>query len=219
MTSRCRSTPSSGGVEGRSGPGPDGLRLDTWSWSPRSVGRRWEALDRAIEYSKQREQGGLLCDKQGFTHKLIVPHVARLEACRSYIEYVSGQLDQGLGANGALNTEGAIAKYMSTESGNKAAEDAIQAHGGYGYTRPYVVEKVKRDVRITTIYEGTSEILEMTIARDRWQMHLKTQFRFYLDKAAELTALHPAPPQRGRRRRRAGHAGPAGDPGSVPGWV
>ncbi len=162
------------------------------------LGGGWEALDRAIEYSKQREQGGgLLCDKQGFTHKLIVPHVARLEACRSYIEYVSGQLDQGLGGNGALNTEGAIAKYMSTESGNKAAEDAIQAHGGYGYTRPYVVEKVKRDVRITTIYEGTSEILEMTIARDRWQMHLKTQFRFYLDKAAELTALHQRHPNVG----------------------
>jgi hypothetical protein len=76
-----------------------------------------------------------------------------------------------------MNTEGAIAKYMATEAGNAAADAAIQAHGGYGYTRPYVVEKIRRDVRITTIYEGTSEIMEMTIARDRWQDHLQTQWR------------------------------------------
>lgn len=162
------------------------------------LGGGWEALDRAIEYSKEREQGGgPLSEKQGFTHKLIVPFAARLEACRSFIEHVSGQLDQGLGGNGALNTEGAIAKYLSTETGNAAAEAAIQAHGGYGYTRPYVVEKVKRDVRITTIYEGTSEILEMTIARDRWQQHLKSQFSFYLNKASELTALHARNPNVG----------------------
>ncbi len=48
-----------------------------------------------------------------------------------------------------LQTEGAVAKYMATESGNKAAEDAIQALGGYGYTKEYMVEKIKRDVRIT----------------------------------------------------------------------
>jgi hypothetical protein len=77
-----------------------------------------------------------------------------------------------------LQTEGAVAKYMATESGNKAAEDAIQALGGYGYTKEYMVEKIKRDVRITTIYEGTSEIMEWTIARDRWQQHLKTQGAF-----------------------------------------
>ena len=56
------------------------------------------------------------------------------------------------------------------------------------------MEKIKRDVRITTIYEGTSEIMEMTIARDRWQQHLKTAGRYYLDGAAGLRALdarHP----------------------------
>ena len=93
-----------------------------------------------------------------------------------------------------MNTEGAIAKYMATEAGNAAAEAAIQAHGGYGYTREYVVEKIKRDVRITLIYEGTSEILEMTIARDRWQHHLKTRGQHYLTAAAELEALHATAP-------------------------
>jgi alkylation response protein AidB-like acyl-CoA dehydrogenase len=89
-----------------------------------------------------------------------------------------------------MNTEGAIAKLMATEAGNAAADAAIQAHGGYGYTREYVVEKIKRDVRITTIYEGTSEIMEMTIARDRWQQHLKTGGAYYRDRAAAMTRLH-----------------------------
>lgn len=162
------------------------------------LGTGWAALDRAIEYSKNREQGGgLLCDKQGYTHKLIVPNAVRLEAARSYMEFTADRIDSGFGANGAMNTEGAISKYMATEAGNKACEDAIQAHGGYGYTRPYKVEKMKRDVRITTIYEGTSEIMEMTIARDRWQQHLKTRGQYYIARAAELQQLHARHPDVG----------------------
>ena len=122
------------------------------------LGAGWEALRRAIRYSQERIQGGApLSQKQGYTHKLIVPNAARLEAARSYIEWVAERLDSEDGEHG-LQTEGAIAKYMATEAGNKAAEDAIQAHGGYGYTKEYMVEKIKRDVRITTIYEGTPEI-------------------------------------------------------------
>ncbi|GAA4397749.1 hypothetical protein GCM10023168_03020 [Fodinibacter luteus] len=162
------------------------------------LGGGWEALDRAIAYSQQREQGGgPLSEKQGFTHKLIVPHAVRLEAARAFMEDTADRLDRGLGDNGAMNTEGAIAKYMATEAGNAAADAAIQAHGGYGFTRPYVVEKIRRDVRITTIYEGTSEIMEMTIARDRWQAHLKSRGRHYLDLASELNALHARNPQVG----------------------
>ncbi len=159
------------------------------------LGGGWEALDRAIAYSKERVQGGgPLSEKQGFTHKLIVPHAVRLEAARAFMEDTADKLDRGLGDNGAMNTEGAIAKYLATEAGNAAADAAIQAHGGYGYTRPYVVEKIKRDVRITTIYEGTSEIMEMTIARDRWQWHLKSLGRHYTDQAARLMALHAQAP-------------------------
>ncbi len=162
------------------------------------LGGGWEALDRAIDYSLERKQGGApLSEKQGFTHKLIVPHAVRLEAARSYIEESADKIDRGLGENGAMNTEGAIAKLMATEAGNDAADAAIQAHGGYGYTREYVVEKIKRDVRITTIYEGTSEIMEMTIARDRWQHHLKTGGAYYRDRSAELMALHAQHPDVG----------------------
>ena len=162
------------------------------------LGGGWAALDRAIQYSTTRIQGGTpLSAKQGYTHKLIVPHAIRLEAARAFIEDVAARIDAGEGADGALNTEGAIAKYLATEAGNLAADAAIQAHGGYGYTREYLVEKIRRDVRITTIYEGTSEIMEMTIARGRWQQHLKSAGRYYRQIAAELNGLHAGHPDVG----------------------
>jgi alkylation response protein AidB-like acyl-CoA dehydrogenase len=159
------------------------------------LGAGWAALNRAIEYSTTRVQAGApLAQKQGYTHKLIVPHAARLEAARAYIEEVGTRLDAG---EDPLHTEGAIAKYLATEAGNAAADASIQALGGYGYTREYMVEKIRRDVRITTIYEGTSEIMEMTIARDRWQTHLKTRGQHYHDAAAALEALHRRRPEIG----------------------
>ncbi len=159
------------------------------------LGAGWAAIDRAIPYSVKRIQGGTpLSEKQGYTHKLIVPHVVHLEAGRAYIEETAERIDAG---EGSLNTEGAIAKYMSTEAGNAAAEAAIQALGGYGYTHEYMVEKIKRDVRITTIYEGTSEIMEMTISRDRWQIHLKTRGQHYHDEATKMEELHAKYPKIG----------------------
>jgi alkylation response protein AidB-like acyl-CoA dehydrogenase len=159
------------------------------------LGAGWEALRRAIRYSQERVQGGgPLSQKQGYTHKLLVPNAVRLEASRAYIEWVAERLDAG---EDDLATEGAVAKYLATEAGNKAAEDAIQALGGYGYTREYMVEKIKRDVRITTIYEGTSEIMEWTIARDRWQLHLKSRGQYYLEWAARSEARHAQSPNVG----------------------
>lgn len=159
------------------------------------LGAGWAALQRAIRYSQERIQAGApLSQKQGYTHKLIVPNAARLEAARSYIEWVAERLDDG---EEGLAAEGAIAKYLATEAGNKAAEDAIQALGGYGYTREYMVEKIKRDVRITTIYEGTSEIMEWTIARDRWQLHLKTRGGYYREWAARIEEIQRADPASG----------------------
>jgi alkylation response protein AidB-like acyl-CoA dehydrogenase len=159
------------------------------------LGAGWAALDHAIPYSTTRIQaGGPLSEKQGYTHKLIIPHIARLEAGRAFIEETAERIDAG---EGTLITEGAIAKYLATEAGNQAADAAIQALGGYGYTREYMVEKIKRDVRITTIYEGTSEIMEMTVSRDRWQAHLKTRGQHYHDIAREMEALHATHPTAG----------------------
>ena len=156
------------------------------------LGAGWSALDRAIAYSAKRIQaGGPLSEKPGYTFKLIVPHVIALEASRAAIEETAERLDAG---EGSLNVEGAVAKYLASEAGDAAADAAIQAHGGYGYTHDYMVEKIKRDVRITRIYEGTSEIMEMTIARGRWQEHLKSGGDYYHASARELESLHAEHP-------------------------
>jgi alkylation response protein AidB-like acyl-CoA dehydrogenase len=147
------------------------------------------AMKRAIRYSRQRVQAGsVLAEKQAYMHKLVVPHVVRLEASRAYITEIARRIDEGNEPD--LTTEGAIAKLYATEAGNAAADAAIQAHGGYGYTREYEVEKIRRDVRITTIYEGTSEIMQWTIARDRWRVHLQGRGEYYKKMAAGLDALH-----------------------------
>jgi alkylation response protein AidB-like acyl-CoA dehydrogenase len=153
------------------------------------LGCGWDALGRAVSYSQGRIQaGGPLSEKQGYTHKLIVPHAVRLEAARAYIEEIAHRLDSG--GEGGLQTEGAIAKFAGSEAGNAAAEASIQALGGYGYVHEMVIEKIKRDVRITQIYEGTNEILEMTIARNRWQEHLKSRGEYFKDLAASMDDLH-----------------------------
>ena len=159
------------------------------------LGAGEEALEQAIRYSQQRIQGGgPLSDKQGYTHKLLVPNYVRMEGARAYIEYTALRLDSG---EHGLQTEGAIAKYGASEWGNKAADDAIQALGGYGYTKDFPVEKIKRDIKITCIYEGTSEVLEMTIYRGRWQEHLKSRGRYYLDMADRLDRAHAEEPRAG----------------------
>jgi alkylation response protein AidB-like acyl-CoA dehydrogenase len=151
------------------------------------LGAGEEALQRAITYGHERVQfGEALYSKQGFTHKLIVPHAVRLEAARAHCEEVSQRLDSG---EPGLQVEGAVAKFFATEAGNQAADAAIQAHGGYGYTHEYEVEKIRRDVRITTIYEGTSEILQNIIGTHRWRMVVKTKGRFYRDMATGLREM------------------------------
>ncbi|MBI2893143.1 MAG: acyl-CoA dehydrogenase family protein [Deltaproteobacteria bacterium] len=153
------------------------------------------AMLRAIRYSRERIQAGSpLCEKQGYTHKLLVPPVVRLEAARAYIAQTARRLDSG---EPELQTEGAIAKLVATEAGNAAADAAVQAHGGYGYCREYEVEKIRRDVRITTIYEGTSEIMQWTIARDRWRAHLQGKGEEYRKLAASLDGLHREAPDVG----------------------
>ncbi len=148
------------------------------------------ALDRAVRYAKERIQfGSPLIEKAGYCAKLLVPNWVALAAGNAYAEEVANRLD---GGEDGLQVEGAIAKLWCTESGNTAAEDAIQALGGYGYTREYLVEKIKRDVRITTIYEGTSEILQSIIGMFRWKATVRSKGAWYEDQAMTLDELHAA---------------------------
>ena len=142
------------------------------------------SLNKAIAYSKQRRQSGtLLCEKQGYTHKLLVPNSVRLAAARAYIEHVADLLDSG---NKDRQVEGAIAKIFATEAGNIAADDAVQALGGYGYCVEFEVEKIRRDARILRIYEGTSEILQNIVGLYRMRDSVRTKGALFGEMADQV---------------------------------
>jgi len=145
------------------------------------------SLEKVVAYAKERVQfGTTLAEKQGYTHKLLVPNAVRLEAVRAYIEEVAARIDSG---EEDLQVEGSIAKYFATEVGDLAANDGIQALGGYGYIKEYEVEKIKRDAKITTIFEGTSEIQQNIISIFRLRKTLHTKGEYYRSMAEELSGL------------------------------
>jgi alkylation response protein AidB-like acyl-CoA dehydrogenase len=162
-----------------------------------AIGAGEAALEIAISYAKERVQfGAPLSEKQGYTHKLIVPHVVRLAAARAYMDEIAVRLDAG---ESDLQVEGSLAKFFASEVANRAADDAMQALGGYGYIGEYEVEKIKRDVKITCIYEGTSEIQQNIISTFRWKVSRKTKGAFYGKMDEEMAALHREAPTVGAR--------------------
>lgn len=151
------------------------------------LGGGMAALERAVKYSKERVQfGTTLAEKQGYTHSLLVPHAVQLEAARAHIEETARRLDTD---EKDLQVEGSIAKYFSTEAGDAMANDGIQAFGGYGYIREYEVEKIKRDVKILTIYEGTSEIQRNIISLYRLRETVRSKGALYTGMADRLDTL------------------------------
>ena len=151
------------------------------------LGGGMASLEKTVRYSKERVQfGTTLAGKQGYTHRLLVPHAVQLEAARAYIEEVARRLDT---EEEDLQVEGSIAKYFSTEAGDAMANDGIQAFGGYGYIREYEVEKIKRDVKILTIYEGTSEIQRNIISMFRLRTTVRSKGGFYREMADRLSKL------------------------------
>jgi alkylation response protein AidB-like acyl-CoA dehydrogenase len=153
-----------------------------------ALGAGEAALEIAIPYARERVQfGSPLSEKKGYTNKLIVPHWVNLKAAAAYIETIARRLDS---ENEDLQVEGSIAKLFTTESANRAADDAMQALGGYGYISEFGVEKIKRDVKITCIYEGTSEIQQNIVATFRWKKTRKTKGAHYESIARDLERLH-----------------------------
>lgn len=148
------------------------------------------ALDRALQYGRERIQFGTpLVEKQGYLLKLIAPHWIDLCAGHAYVDAVALRIDRG---ETALQVEGSVAKLWCTEAGNRAADAALQALGGYGYSREYMVEKIRRDVRITSIYEGTSEIQQNIIGLFRWKETVRSKGGFYEALAGSCDTAHAA---------------------------
>ena len=152
-----------------------------------ALGAAEAAMDIVLPYAKERIQfGSPLSEKQGYTHKLVVPHVVRLSAAAAFIDETAYRLDS---SDEDLQVEGSIAKLFTSESANNAVDDAMQALGGYGYISEFEIEKIKRDVKITCIYEGTSEIQQNIISTYRWKKTRKTKGAFYDALGEEMEAL------------------------------
>lgn len=125
------------------------------------VGLAQAALDESIAYVRQRRAfGKLLSDHQAIQFKLADAD-AQIEAARLLVYKAAWLRDQGQN----FSKLAAIAKLIASEAAEKIAFDAIQIHGGYGYSQEFPVERIYRDQRLMTIGEGTSEILRMVIAR------------------------------------------------------
>ncbi len=127
-----------------------------------SVGLAQSALDAASSYVTEREQfDGPIADIQSVRHTIARMH-AKTEAGRRLTRHAARTKQE---PSADTPTAASTAKYVASENAMDVTNDALQLHGGYGYTTEFDVERLYRDARITTIYEGTSQIQQTVIAR------------------------------------------------------
>lgn len=120
------------------------------------------ALDCSIKYSKEREQFGKpISEFQAIAFK-IADMATEIEAAELLLLSAADKKNKGL----KMTKEGAIAKYYSSEVAVRCSNEAVQIHGGYGYTKEFPAEKFYRDSKLCTIGEGTSEIQKLVISRE-----------------------------------------------------
>jgi alkylation response protein AidB-like acyl-CoA dehydrogenase len=126
-----------------------------------SVGMARSAYECALTYAKQRESFG----QPIFNHQAVGFRLAematQIEAARALVMHAAALRDAGQ----PCLKEAAMAKLFASEMAEKVCSDAIQVHGGYGYVSDFPVERIYRDVRVCQIYEGTSDIQKIIIAR------------------------------------------------------
>ncbi|WP_139851917.1 acyl-CoA dehydrogenase family protein [Acinetobacter pullicarnis] len=127
-----------------------------------SVGMARAALDAAIEYANQRKAFGVeIVQHQAIAFRL-ADMATQVEAARQLIFHAAALKDAGL----ACLKEASMAKLFASTMAERICSDAIQIHGGYGYVSDFPVERIYRDVRVSQIYEGTSDIQRLVIARE-----------------------------------------------------
>jgi len=127
-----------------------------------AIGIARAAFEASVAHAKKREAfGGPLTKLQAIQNKL-ADMAVMIDAARLLTHRAAWLAESGATS---FTREASEAKLYATEMGNKVCYEAIQIHGGYGYSREYPVERFARDVRVTTLYEGTSEIQRMVIAR------------------------------------------------------
>ncbi|MFH1138523.1 MAG: acyl-CoA dehydrogenase family protein [Pseudomonadota bacterium] len=142
----------------------DGGRIGIGSLS---LGIGLAAMDFAINYSKERQQFGQPISNFQAIQWMMADAYTELEAARMLVLRAAWLKENGQ----PFTQEAAMAKMYASEAANRACYKAVQMLGGYGYTKDFPVERHARDARITTLYEGTSEIQRLVIARNLLQKH------------------------------------------------
>lgn len=130
-----------------------------------AVGVAQSALDEAIKYTKARVQFGRSLSKFQNTQFTVADMATKIQAARLLVHHAAQVKDNG----GAPSVESSMAKYYAAEVANEVAYKALQLHGGYGYVKDYRIERIYRDARILSIYEGTSQVQQMVIAGDLYK--------------------------------------------------
>lgn len=137
----------------------DGGRIGIAS---QAIGIATAALERATEYAKQRKQFGKPIGEFQALQWTLADCRTELDAAR-LLALRAAWLKE---SKKPFSAEAAMAKLYASETANRVCQKALQLHGGYGYVREYGVERHLRDARVTTIYEGTSEVQRLVIARN-----------------------------------------------------
>lgn len=127
-----------------------------------ALGLGLAAMDRATRYSLERTQFSRKISEFQAIQWKIADMYTELEAARLLLMNAAFKKEQGR----SFSKEASMAKVFASETANRACYEAMQIFGGYGYTRDFPIERYARDARITTIYEGTSEIQRLIIARE-----------------------------------------------------
>jgi alkylation response protein AidB-like acyl-CoA dehydrogenase len=127
-----------------------------------AVGIGTAALEEAVAYAKQRKQFGKKLAEFQLTQAKIADMATNLDAARLLVYRAAELLARGE----KCTKEASMAKSFASRAANKACFDAVQIHGGNGYVREFPVERYFRDVRVTEIYEGTTEVQSLIIARE-----------------------------------------------------
>jgi butyryl-CoA dehydrogenase len=127
-----------------------------------SVGIAQASLDAALSYARERRQFGSPIAKFQGIRWMIADMAVQIEAARLLTLNAAALKDKGE----RFTAEASMAKLFASETSNKVAYQALQIHGGYGYSKEYPIERYYRDARVTTIYEGTSEVQRIVIANN-----------------------------------------------------
>jgi butyryl-CoA dehydrogenase len=119
-------------------------------------------VDASVSYATERQQFGVPIARFQLVQELIADMVVRRDAARMLVRRAGALKD----ADEPSTVETSVAKLYATEAAVQSANDAIQVHGGSGYVDDHPVERYLRDARVTTLYEGTSQIQKLIIGRD-----------------------------------------------------